>query len=122
MSDCPSLGCTASVRVLPLHMWTQPGVCSYVKFQRKGNSIMSSLTNMKKMSEISSSVWALATKFTLMLVVTLGVLLFSIPLFSQANFGRILGTVIDQSGGVVAGATVTIVDQDRGVTRSLTTD
>lgn len=33
---------------------------------------------------------------------TLGVLLFSVSLFSQANFGRILGTVTDQSGGVMA--------------------
>src|SRR4029077_5801575 len=48
--------------------------------------------------------------------------LFSVSLFSQANFGRILGTVTDQSGGVIVGATVTIVDQDRGVTRTLTTD
>jgi hypothetical protein len=52
----------------------------------------------------------------------LGVLLFSVSLFSQANFGRILGTVTDQSGGVLAGATVTIIDKDRGVARTLTTD
>jgi hypothetical protein len=44
------------------------------------------------------------------------------PLFSQSNFGRILGTVTDQSGGVVAAATVTITDADRGVTQALTTD
>jgi len=30
----------------------------------------------------------------------LGVLLFSVSLFSQGNFGRILGTVTDQTGGV----------------------
>ncbi len=53
---------------------------------------------------------------------TLGVLLLCLPLFSQANFGRILGTVTDSSGGVVSGATVTIVDNDRGVARTLTTD
>jgi hypothetical protein len=52
----------------------------------------------------------------------LGVLLFSVSLFSQGNFGRILGTVTDQSGGVLAGATVTIIDKDRGVARTLTTD
>jgi hypothetical protein len=52
----------------------------------------------------------------------LGVLLFSVSLFSQANFGRILGTVTDQSGGVLSGATVTITDKDRGVARTLTTD
>jgi hypothetical protein len=51
-----------------------------------------------------------------------GVLLFSVSLFSQANFGRILGTVTDQSGGVLSGATVTITDKDRGVARTLTTD
>jgi hypothetical protein len=53
---------------------------------------------------------------------TLGVLLFSVPLFSQGSNGRILGTVTDQSGGVIAGSTVTIIDKDRGVARTLTTD
>src|SRR6266436_5352671 len=52
----------------------------------------------------------------------LGVLLLSLPAFSQGNFGRILGTVTDQSGGVISGATVTVLDKDRGVSRSLTTD
>jgi len=52
----------------------------------------------------------------------LGVLLLSLPAFSQGSTGRILGTVIDTSGGVVAGATVSVVDVDRGVTRTLTTD
>ena len=50
------------------------------------------------------------------------VLLFSVSLFSQGNFGRILGTVTDQSGGVIAGATVTVIDTQRGVSRTLTTD
>jgi len=50
------------------------------------------------------------------------VLLLSVPAFSQGNAGRILGTVTDQSGGVVAGATVTVVDVARNVTRTLTTD
>ncbi|PYU27324.1 MAG: hypothetical protein DMG32_07620, partial [Acidobacteria bacterium] len=57
-----------------------------------------------------------------MLLATLGVLLFSLPLFSQANFGRILGAVTDQSGGVISGATVTVLDTERGVARTLTTD
>jgi hypothetical protein len=52
----------------------------------------------------------------------LGVLLFSVPLFSQGSNGRILGTVTDQTGGVVSGATVTIIDKDRGVARTLITD
>src|ERR1700730_228808 len=52
----------------------------------------------------------------------LGVLLFSLSLFSQGNFGRILGAVTDQTGGVISSATVTIIDKDRGVARTLTTD
>src|ERR1700674_2315478 len=53
---------------------------------------------------------------------TLVILLLSVPAFSQGNAGRILGTVTDQSGGVVAGATVTVIDTERGVNRTLTTD
>src|ERR1700674_4565491 len=53
---------------------------------------------------------------------TLVILLLSVPAFSQGNAGRILGTVTDQSGGVVAGATVSVLDTERGVTRTLTTD
>ncbi len=56
------------------------------------------------------------------LVGAMGALLLCVPLFSQGNFGRILGAVTDQSGGVVAGATVTVVDTQRGVARTLKTD
>src|SRR5882762_3520353 len=52
----------------------------------------------------------------------MGMLLLSLPLFSQGSSGRILGTVTDQSSGVITGATVTVLDKDRGVTRTLTTD
>jgi hypothetical protein len=65
---------------------------------------------------------ARARKAICVLAVFVGVLLFSVALFSQGNNGRILGTVADQTGGVVSGATVTIVDKDRGVARTLTTD
>jgi len=41
---------------------------------------------------------------------------------AQSYTGRILGTVTDSSGGVVAGATVIITDIQRGVKRTLTTD
>src|SRR6266851_5873865 len=68
----------------------------------------------------TSSVWVLVRKPAEVLGVTLGVLLMFFPLFSQANFGRILGIVTDQSGGVIPGATVTIVDTQRGVARTLT--
>src|SRR6202158_5452023 len=53
---------------------------------------------------------------------TMAVLLLCLPLFSQGSFGRILGTVTDQSGGGVSGATVTVVDTDRGVTKTLVTN
>src|ERR1700730_11240905 len=52
----------------------------------------------------------------------MGILLLCLPAFSQGSFGRILGTVSDQSGGVVAGTTVTVLDKDRGVSRTLTAD
>ena len=61
-------------------------------------------------------------KTAVVLGAALGVLLLCLPLFSQGSYGRILGTVTDQSGGVIAGATVTITDVDRGVSRTLTTD
>src|ERR1700680_4757902 len=50
------------------------------------------------------------------------ILLLSVPAFSQGSFGRILGTVTDQSGGVVANATVTVMDTQRGVSKTITTD
>jgi hypothetical protein len=57
-----------------------------------------------------------------LLAVTLGVLLLCTSAFAQGNAGRILGTVTDQSGGTVAGATVTVVDTARGISRTLTSD
>jgi len=49
-------------------------------------------------------------------------LLFPVALFAQGNFGRILGTVTDPSGAVIPGATVSIIDKDRGLARTLTTE
>src|SRR6202049_2357513 len=51
-----------------------------------------------------------------------GLLLFSLALLGQTNAGRILGTVTDQTGAVLPGATVTDTDTERGLTRTLTTD
>jgi hypothetical protein len=48
--------------------------------------------------------------------------LLGLPLFSQINTGRILGTVTDQSGGVIAGAMVTVTNSQTGVVRNLTAD
>src|SRR6266851_7429682 len=52
----------------------------------------------------------------------MGMLLLCLPLFSQGSSGRILGTVTDQSGGVISGATVTVTDTERGVTKTLITN
>jgi len=41
---------------------------------------------------------------------------------SQGNLGSIVGIVTDQSGAAVVGATVTVLDVARGVTRTLMTD
>ena len=43
-------------------------------------------------------------------------------LFSQVNTGRILGTITDQTGGVIAGAMVTVTNTGTGVARTLTTN
>jgi Carboxypeptidase regulatory-like domain/TonB dependent receptor len=56
------------------------------------------------------------------LCLCMGVLVVCVPLFSQGNQGRILGTVTDQSGGAVSNATVTVFDVARGFSRTLTTD
>src|SRR4029077_6818854 len=57
-------------------------------------------------------------------VVGLGcaVLLMGLPLFSQINTGRILGNVTDQTGGVIAGAMVTVTNTETGVARNLVAD
>jgi len=52
----------------------------------------------------------------------LGLLLLSLPIFSQVNTGRILGTVADQTGGVIAGSAVTVTNVDTGAARNLITD
>jgi len=72
--------------------------------------------------EIRASVCVPVRRVALSALVTLGILLICLPLFSQANFGRILGTVTDQSGGAMANASVTVTDTQRGVSRTLTTD
>jgi outer membrane receptor protein involved in Fe transport len=55
------------------------------------------------------------------LCLSIGALLACVPLRSQGNLGRITGTITDQSGGVIAGATVSVKDVERGVSRTLTT-
>ena len=52
----------------------------------------------------------------------LALLLTCPALFSQGSTGRIIGGITDQTGGNVAGATVTITDVQRGSPRTLITD
>ncbi len=58
----------------------------------------------------------------IILSTTVSVVLFCVPLFAQTDTGRILGTVLDQTGAILPGANVTITDVDRGTTRGLTTN
>src|SRR5437867_12071575 len=53
---------------------------------------------------------------------TVVVLLFSFALSAQGNFGRILGSVKDPTGAVLPGATVNIIDTQRGLARTVTSD
>lgn len=65
------------------------------------------------------SIFTRVTKF-----ISVFVVLCVLPsyLFAQVNQARLLGTVTDQSGGVIVGATVTITDVQKNVSRTLTTD
>jgi hypothetical protein len=56
-----------------------------------------------------------AIRVTCVLAAIVSVFVFSLALFSQANFGRIFGIVIDRTGGVLSRTTVTIIDKDRAV-------
>src|SRR2546427_6283882 len=65
---------------------------------------------------------ARAEKAIHVLGAVLGVLLFSLSLFSQVSTGTISGVVQDTSGAVIAGAMVTVRDVDTGALRSLPSD
>jgi hypothetical protein len=56
------------------------------------------------------------------LAIALGVLLFCLPGFAQLNLGTITGSITDQTGGAIVGATVTVIDVERGISRPLMTD
>ena len=67
----------------------------------------------------SKSVFAVASR---LLLAGLCLLALSAPSFAQLNYGRIFGAVTDQSGGSIVGATVTVLDVTRGVSRPLESD
>jgi hypothetical protein len=71
-----------------------------------------------KANQGSRSVWS----FTRILCAVSAVFLVCLSLSAQVNTGRILGTVTDQSGGVVAGAMVAVTNSQTGVARNLVTD
>jgi hypothetical protein len=79
---------------------------------------------MNFLNSTSKRSWGVSFRKAMQLLVgTLAVLLLCVPAFSQGgSTGRILGTVTDQSGGTVSGATVTVLDKDRGVSRNLISD
>jgi hypothetical protein len=58
----------------------------------------------------------------LALTATLCALLLCVPAFSQSGVGTIQGTVFDQTGAAIAGATVTVIDTARGISRPFTAD
>src|ERR1700692_2389427 len=86
-----------------------------VKF--KGVILMS-----PRASRITTSMRPRVKQVVQLLGAMIGVFLICLPARSQSSAGRILGTLTDQSGGVVEGATVTINDTQRGTTRTLTTN
>jgi len=61
-------------------------------------------------------------KFPSIITAGLFLSLACVQLFSQANTGRIAGTVVDKSGASIAGAAVTITDVERGTPRTVNTD
>src|SRR6202790_5417303 len=78
---------------------------------------------MKGLSSIRKTAWEGRCREAMQLLGgVFALLLLCLPAYSQGSSARILGTVSDQSGGVVAGATVSVLDTERGVTRTLTTD
>jgi hypothetical protein len=59
---------------------------------------------------------------TPVVLLVLAVSLLSLPALAQSTAGRVLGSVTDQSGASVAGATVVVTDTQHGTSRTLVTD
>jgi len=73
-------------------------------------------------STCKNSAWENVKKGAQWLGATMAVFLVCLPLFAQTNQSTIQGALLDQTGGAIAGATVTVIDVARGVTRALVTD
>jgi hypothetical protein len=70
---------------------------------------------------LSKLLRATAARAVQALCLSAALFLICAPLFSQGNQGRITGTITDQTGGAISGATVTVKDVQRGISRDLTT-
>jgi len=77
---------------------------------------------MASSKPVAAFLYAHVSRVSHVVATTIAVFLICLPLFSQTNQGRILGDVLDQSGGAIVGATVTVTDVARGVSRALVTD
>ena len=66
--------------------------------------------------------WAPARAMTRMAALLSALFFYSAASFAQLNLGHIFGSVTDQSGGAIAGAMITVVDVERGVSRPLVAD
>src|SRR6202163_2710782 len=91
-----------------------------MRFRLNGKSLWGAKMNSVK-PLFSLSLRSNAARAIQALCLSIGVFLTCVPLFSQGNQGRITGTITDQSGGVIAGATVIVKDVQRGLPRTLTT-
>ena len=60
--------------------------------------------------------------YTRLLLAVLTLALLAASAVAQSTAGRILGSLTDQTGAAVAGATVVVIDTQRGTSRTLTTD
>jgi len=78
-----------------------------------------SVSKIETRGTMQTSRFALKQRIFAILLVGL---MASAPLMAQVNQGKIGGTISDQSGGAIVGATVNVTDVERGVTRALTTD
>jgi len=63
-----------------------------------------------------------ATRALRLLLTVFTLLALSVSALAQSTAGRILGTLTDQSGAAVGGATVVVTDAERGASRTVTSD
>ena len=75
-----------------------------------------------KCSHLQASFKGRLTRLTEVVSAIVALCILPSILLAQVNQASLLGTVTDQSGGVIAGATVTVTDVQKNVSRTLTTN